>query len=78
MLNRLDMLPRLGSEPAQFYALLKPVLGYFVDSFDDPSDLAVLSFWGRIVHRASGGSVPTYLWVDHSILLLGCGWHVPL
>jgi hypothetical protein len=30
ILKRLDMLPRLGSEPAQFCDLLKPVLGYFV------------------------------------------------
>lgn len=28
MLERLEMLPRLGPEPAQFYALLKPVLEY--------------------------------------------------
>jgi hypothetical protein len=30
MLGRLEMLPRLGPEPAQFCALLKPVLEYFV------------------------------------------------
>jgi hypothetical protein len=64
ILNRLDMLPRLGSEPTLFCGLLKPILGYFIQSFNDPSDPAVLSFWARIAHRKPGGSGPTPL----------CGW----
>jgi hypothetical protein len=60
MLKRLEMLPRLGPEPAQFYALLKPVLRHFVMSFDSPTDPAVLEFWSNIAHQ-SGGSGPHYL-----------------
>ena len=64
MLNLLDMLPRLGPEPAQFCALLRPVLGYFVQSFGDADDPAVLNFWGRIGHQCCEGSGTEYL----------CGW----
>jgi hypothetical protein len=60
MLKRLEMLPRLGPEPAQFYALLKPVLRYFVMSFDSPTNPSVLEFWSKIAHE-SGGSSPYYL-----------------
>ena len=58
--SRLDKLPQLGSEPAQFAGLLRPVLKYFVGSFDSPSDPGVLSFWSRIAHQ-NGGSGPHYL-----------------
>jgi hypothetical protein len=60
MLKRLEMLPRLGPEPAQFYALLKPVLQNFVMSFDSPTDPAVVEFWSKVAHQ-SGGSGPHYL-----------------
>src|SRR5262249_10906954 len=45
MLNRLEMLPRLGPEPTQFCELLKPILSNFVATFDSPSDARVLDFW---------------------------------
>jgi hypothetical protein len=60
-LGRLEKLPQLGSEPTQFYALLKPVLQYFVMSFDKPTDPAVINFWNKIAHHESGGSGSSYL-----------------
>lgn len=60
ILKKLEYLPRLGAEPAQFYALLKPVIRYFVMSFEAPPDPAVLGFWNKIAHK-SGGSGPSYL-----------------
>lgn len=56
MLNRLEMLPRLGPEPAQFRHLLHPVLRSFVKSFDSPSDPAVIDFWNKIAHYSRFGS----------------------
>jgi len=40
---------------------LKPVLGYFVRSFDEPDSPEVVSFWNRIAHFEDGGSGPAYL-----------------
>jgi hypothetical protein len=60
MLKRLEILPRFGPEPTQFYTLLKPVLRYFVMSFDSPTDPPVLGFWSKIADQ-SGGSEPFYL-----------------
>ena len=56
ILNRLEMLPRLGPEPTQFAELLKPILKNFIASFDSPSDTKVLDFWSKIAHelRRSG------------------------
>jgi Domain of unknown function (DUF4419) len=61
ILKRLEFLPRLGPEPAQFYTLLKPVLRYFVMSFDSPTDPTVIDFWNKIAHEFGGGSGPSYL-----------------
>ncbi|KAI4185659.1 MAG: hypothetical protein L6R41_003987 [Letrouitia leprolyta] len=57
---RLEKLPQLGPEPAQFAKLLGPVLEYFIRSFDAPNDPEVLSFWNRIAHQ-NGGSGRHYL-----------------
>ncbi|KAL8882576.1 MAG: hypothetical protein Q9198_000443 [Flavoplaca austrocitrina] len=57
---RLDKLPQLGPEPAQFTELLKPVVEYFIHSFDVPDDPGVRSFWTRIAHQ-NGGSCAHYL-----------------
>jgi hypothetical protein len=54
--KKLDMLPRLGSEPKLFSELLKPVLKYMVASFDNPNDSKVLKFWRTIVHEKEGFS----------------------
>ncbi|KAI1822680.1 hypothetical protein F4861DRAFT_376595 [Xylaria intraflava] len=59
--QRLDKLPELGSEPAKFASLLRPVLDYFIRSFDDPKDPEVLVFWSKIAHESPGGSGPSYL-----------------
>jgi len=61
MLKRLEMLPQLGSEPTQFYQLLKPVLTSFLASFNAPEDPNVIDFWQKIVHSENNGSGPTYL-----------------
>ena len=60
MPKRLEMLPRLGPEPAQFYALLKPFVRYFVMSCDSLTNPFVLEFWSKIAHEF-GGSGPYYL-----------------
>jgi Domain of unknown function (DUF4419) len=60
ILQRLEKLPHLGSEAGQFYNLLKPVLTYFVASFDTPTAPSIVDFWNKIAHE-SGGSGPTYL-----------------
>ncbi|GAB1207592.1 hypothetical protein APSETT445_006316 [Aspergillus pseudonomiae] len=65
LLSKLDKIPELGEEPTQFATLLRPVLEHFIASFDSPSSLSVLDFWGRSVHHQGGGSGPSYLsgWV---------------
>lgn len=58
LLSRLDKLPTFGPEPAAWAKLLQPILRRFVQAFDGEPDV---DFWGRICHRHSGGSGPTYL-----------------
>ncbi|KAI4166898.1 MAG: hypothetical protein LQ343_007663 [Gyalolechia ehrenbergii] len=58
--DRLDQLPQLGPEPAQFTKLLKPIMEYCTRSFDAPDDPEVRSFWTRIAHQ-NGGSGRHYL-----------------
>jgi len=58
ILQKLDWLEGYGEEPAQFVALLRPIVTRFISSFDDPSAPAVLEFWQRAVH-VSGGSGPS-------------------
>lgn len=60
ILQRLEKLPNLGSEPTQFYHLLKPVLTNFVASFDSPAAPSSINVWNKIAHE-SGGSGPDYL-----------------
>jgi hypothetical protein len=45
----------VSKQAATFHSLLKPVLGYFVRSFDEPTGLEVISFWNRIAHHEDGG-----------------------
>ena len=54
ILLRLEKLPRLGTEAAQFYDLLKPVLTRFVDTFDKPDSDDIKDFWSKIAHEAHG------------------------
>ncbi|XRM43809.1 hypothetical protein ABZX51_006964 [Aspergillus tubingensis] len=61
LLSKLDKLPDLGAEPAQFARLLRPVLQNFIISFDKPTSESVREFWGLCADRISGGSGPSYL-----------------
>lgn len=61
LLRRIEYMPRLGPEAALFAEQLRPVLGHFVQTFDAPTDPAVVSFWARIVHEQDNGSGPSYL-----------------
>ena len=64
LLKKLDKIPQLGAEPAQFAKLLEPVLKRFVQSFDKPESPDIIDFWNRVAHQTSG-SGPFYLsgWV---------------
>lgn len=59
--EKLERLPTFGEETAEWYTLLKPVVGRFVKSFDEPDSEATKDFWQRIAHYSNGGSGPTYL-----------------
>ncbi|GIZ45724.1 hypothetical protein CKM354_000887900 [Cercospora kikuchii] len=59
--QRLDKLQILGKEPNQFADILRPILKYFLMSFEEPASPAVKDFWGKIAHHQSGHSGPTYL-----------------
>lgn len=61
ILQRLDVLPEFGKEPAAFADGLRTVLQGFIATFDGERTAATLDFWGRIAHRISGGSGPEYL-----------------
>ena len=64
LVQKLHKIPELGTEPALFTKLLKPVLERFVRSFDSPTHPDIIDFWNRAVHE-TGGSGPHYLsgWV---------------
>jgi len=66
MVRKIEKLHQLGYEPARFAQLLRPVLNYFVASFDSPDSPDVLDFWSRCAHEESMGSGPDYLsgWVS--------------
>lgn len=61
ILRRIEKLPALGSEPRQFYNLLKPIVTRFVSSFDNPDAPETIDFWQKIAHKHFGGSGPDYL-----------------
>ncbi|RAH59395.1 hypothetical protein BO85DRAFT_448294 [Aspergillus piperis CBS 112811] len=65
LLSKLEKLPDLGTEPAQFARLLRPILTRFIISFDDPTSESIREFWGLCADRISFGSGPSYLsgWV---------------
>ena len=60
ILTRLDKLRTFGAEPSQCCTLLKPVISWFLKSFDDPASKDVVSFWQRIAHVDLLGSGSTY------------------
>ncbi|KAJ2893905.1 uncharacterized protein MKZ38_008129 [Zalerion maritima] len=59
-MGRLDKLPRLGEEPTQWTALLRPVLTRFVATFDNPEDREVNDFWITIPIPAHGASISDF------------------
>jgi uncharacterized protein DUF4419 len=61
MFDKINRLVGIREQAATFYSLLKPVLGYFVRSFDEPKGVEVISFWNRIVHFHNMGSGSTWL-----------------
>jgi hypothetical protein len=46
---KLDHLADFGAEPARYARNLKPILGRFVQTWDEPHSRAVRSFWSQIV-----------------------------
>lgn len=64
LLSKIEKIPEMGEEPAQFANLLRPVLRRFVASFDNPTSPEVIDFWTKCVHE-TGGSGPYLLsgWV---------------
>jgi hypothetical protein len=58
--SRLEKLKALGAEPEVFGELLKPILRYFIETFDHPESPAVKEFWSKIAHQ-TGGSGPVHL-----------------
>jgi hypothetical protein len=73
LLDKIDRIKGMSEQAAEFHSLLKPVLGYFVRSFDEPEASEVLSFWNRIAHWRYMGSGSTSLsgWIT-----VFCFWDV--
>ncbi|KAG8781727.1 hypothetical protein FRC20_003188 [Serendipita sp. 405] len=64
ILLRLDKLEEFGQEPTVWAHLLRPAIKEFANAFDYVKEEHTLpnpEFWGKICHRHSGGSGPTYL-----------------
>ncbi|KAG8869318.1 hypothetical protein FRB97_001349, partial [Tulasnella sp. 331] len=61
LLAKIEKLKTFGPETAHWYTFLKPVLGRFVDTFDNPENSETKDFWNRVCHYTGGGSGPTYL-----------------
>jgi len=50
--RRIERLPQYGQEPAEWVTLLRPVMGWFVKTFDAPAAPDVHDFWLRVAHEA--------------------------
>lgn len=59
--ERLDFLEKLGDEPREFAALLRPVLKHMILSLSQPSSEAVTDFWNKIANKHRRGSGDPYL-----------------
>lgn len=59
--HRLKKLSQFGPEPAQFAALLSPILDSFILTFDNTDNPQVIDFWTKIADRQSNSSGPSYL-----------------
>ncbi|PYI02090.1 hypothetical protein BO78DRAFT_400814 [Aspergillus sclerotiicarbonarius CBS 121057] len=64
LLAKLERIPSLGTEPAQFASLLEPILKNFVASFDHPDSPELFNFWNTCVHHQWGsGSSSLSGWI---------------
>ncbi|KAF6815517.1 hypothetical protein CPLU01_14100 [Colletotrichum plurivorum] len=61
MLTRIAKIEKLGEEPEQFAAMLRPVLRYIILSFTEPASRQAVGFWNRIVTRQATGSGFDYI-----------------
>ncbi|CAH0003918.1 unnamed protein product [Clonostachys byssicola] len=61
ILNRIDKIDQLGSEPTQFAKMLRPILNGMITSFQSPDSFETMEFWNTIVHKVSRGSGTDYL-----------------
>ncbi|KAJ3479240.1 hypothetical protein NLG97_g8369 [Lecanicillium saksenae] len=61
ILKRLDMLDRLGQEPAAMAQLLRPVLEHMILTFTEGRSPRVVAFWNKIVSRHDLGSGSPYI-----------------
>jgi len=63
--ERIEKLKEYSAETTAWFHLLKPVVARFVHAFDDPHGSENVDFWGKVAHKHSDGSGPTYLmgWV---------------
>jgi hypothetical protein len=59
--EKLERLPSFGDEVGEWYKLLKPVLGRFVGTFEDPESEETKEFWTKFAHYWSNGSGNNYL-----------------
>ena len=60
LMTKIEKLNTWGKEPTLFHDLLKPIIGYFIRSFDTPDAQDVKDFWNKIAHHESRGSGPNY------------------
>jgi hypothetical protein len=61
ILCRAAKLSEYGTETAEWFTMLEPVLTRFVRAFDAPDSAENLDFWQRVMHYSGGGSGPTWL-----------------
>jgi len=61
ILSRLGKLTTFGSEAADWYKLLVPVIEAFINTYNKPDSEEIKDIWQKIAHESGGGSGPTYL-----------------
>jgi hypothetical protein len=50
--SRVERLPKYGTEPTEWATLLRPIMRWFVKTFDEPTSPEVHKFWLRVAHEA--------------------------
>ena len=65
VLSRLNKLQVYGPEPALFASLLRPIIGRFVGSFDEPDSEEIADFWHRVASWHGGSGMSYYTgWIS--------------